>query len=72
MRKKIVKLVLGLSVLAGALAAGVAPKAANAAAGTCPTYCCDPNCLSIRPCFRVGASCICREFCEPNGGGSLN
>ena len=70
MRKKIVKLALGLSVLAGALSVGVAP-AANAAV-TCPTYCCDPNCFSVRYCFRVGASCVCRQFCEPAGGGTLN
>ncbi len=70
MRRKIVKLVLAVTMLAGGLGAGLTPRVASAAL-TCPPICCDPNCYGIRQCFRSGAGCICRAYCEPNlpGGG---
>ncbi len=67
--RKIAKLVLGLSLLAGSLTLGVAPKVAEAGP-LCPAYyCCDPDCVGIRPCWRVGGSCICAVDCQFNDGG---
>lgn len=63
---KIAKLILGLSLLAGSLTLGVAPKVAEAAA-LCPTYCCDAACRSIRPCHFIGGRCVCSQYCQPAG-----
>jgi hypothetical protein len=67
MRKKMIKLLLGVSILAGSLM-GLTPKTADAAS-LCPPICCNQSCTSIRQCFRLGSSCVCRQFCEPNLGG---
>lgn len=67
MRKVSLKLLLSLVLLTGALS--FAPKVATAS--HCPAYyCCDPNCFGIRPCWQVGANCICQTFCVPNLGGT--
>jgi hypothetical protein len=67
MRKKMIKLLLGVSILAGSLM-GLTPKTASAGIA-CPTYCCNASCTSIRQCFSLGGSCVCREYCQPNTGG---
>lgn len=72
MRKKMIKLLLSVSVLAGSLM-GLTPKTADALSNCPAYYCCDPNCFGIRPCHSAGASCICSAFCQPNlGGGGLD
>jgi hypothetical protein len=63
-----VKLALSLCLLTGSLIVGL-PKEASA---FCESYCCDAWCTSIRECFRVGSSCICRDYCTPNWGGGLD
>ncbi len=68
MRGKLVKLALGLSMLA--LATGVAQKPAAAAVPWCPAYkCCDAQCALIRSCGLVGGSCVCNTLCRPGGPG---
>ncbi|HEY2292690.1 MAG TPA: hypothetical protein VGM86_18470 [Thermoanaerobaculia bacterium] len=71
MRKKIVKLVVAASLLAGSFGVGLAPRAASAAV-SCPPLCCDPNCFGIRQCFWTSSGCICRVYCEPNLGGGTD
>ncbi len=68
MRKKIVKLVVGVSMLAGSLGVGLTPRVASAIV-SCPPICCDASCRSVRTCFRSGSSCICSQFCQIAGGG---
>ncbi len=65
MRKKVLKLVLALALLAGGLMTGVPAREASAA-GICPDICCDANCFGIRRCFWGGGRCICSQACEPN------
>jgi hypothetical protein len=68
MRRKLVKLALGLSLLAVAM--GMAQKPVEAAVSWCPAYqCCDSYCLLIRPCWFVGGSCLCSTLCRPGPGG---
>jgi hypothetical protein len=64
MNKKIVKLVVAASMLAGSLGVGIAPRAASAALG-CQPICCDAGCTSIRQCSGIPGRCICKAYCEP-------
>jgi hypothetical protein len=63
MRKKMIKLVLATTVLAGGLLLGAPAQPANAG-GLCPDECCDAWCTSVRHCFRLGGSCVCEAFCS--------
>jgi hypothetical protein len=63
MSKKIVKLIVAASMLAGCLGVGVTPRAANAV--VCANICCDPSCSSIRVCRRGGSGCVCDQLCTP-------
>jgi hypothetical protein len=63
MRKKMVKLILATTVLAGGLLLGSPAKPASAA-GFCQDQCCDAWCTSVRHCFGAGGSCFCEEFCS--------
>jgi hypothetical protein len=71
MRRNLVKLVVAVSMLAGCLGLGVAPRAASALT-TCPNICCDPNCFGVRICHPSSQGCLCSQFCTFNGGGGLN
>ena len=64
MNKKIVKLVVAASMLAGSLGVGVAPRVASAALA-CQPICCNAGCTSVRQCFGTAGRCICKEYCEP-------
>ena len=65
MSRKIVKLTLALSMLAGSLMVGFSAKSASAAS-FCSSICCNASCTSIRRCYPAGSSCFCRAYCEPN------
>jgi len=71
MRRNLVKLVVAVSMLAGCLGLGVAPRAARALTN-CPNICCDPNCVGIRLCRSTSQGCLCSQFCTFNGGGGTN
>jgi hypothetical protein len=62
MRKKTVKLVLAVAMLAGSLGVGVAPRAASAIV-TCPPICCDASCTSFRECHGGFSGCVCSPNC---------
>ena len=66
MRGKLVRLALGLVILA--LAMGAVQKPAEAV--VCPAYrCCDSLCALVHRCGLVGGSCVCSQLCWPGPGG---
>ena len=67
MRGKLVKLALGLSLLALVMGAGQKPAEA---VSWWPAYkCCDSLCFLVRTCGLVGGSCVCNPLCWPGPGG---
>ena len=61
MQKKIVKLGLALSMLAGSFV-GISPREA-AAQTLCQDICCDRFCSSVRQCYGISGRCICSAVC---------
>ena len=63
MRRKLGKLALAVSVLAGGLVLGVSPRQASAAFPTCAPICCDTGCTLTRQCRWTISGCVCSPYC---------
>lgn len=67
MSKKLLKLIVALSILAAGFTVGLQP--ANALVDpSCQRLvtCCDRLCTQIHHCMGVGADCVCSQLCYPN------
>lgn len=60
MRKKVSKLLLGLSLLTFGALGTLSPAKAYP---ICPSYCVDPNCDCVIHCYYTSGGCICDDFC---------
>jgi len=63
MRKKVSKLLLGLTLLVASAWGTLSPAKAYP---LCPPYCLDPNCDCVINCWYAAGQCICDDHCSIN------
>lgn len=65
MRRRLGKLALATSILAGGLLLGASSHQANAIQFVCEQLCCDPGCTLTHYCYRDGLTggCVCKPEC---------
>jgi hypothetical protein len=63
MRRRLGKLALATSILAGGLLLGVSPRQASAFPPVCDQLCCDPGCTLVHHCYRTTSGCVCSPEC---------
>lgn len=74
MRRKMLRLMLPMLLVAASATGVLAPREVNAGGRVCDYYCVDPGATCCFTCYWMGGSCVCPQNCsigpiepDPNG-----